>query len=812
MQDKQHPSLRLRLANRILGSHTKDFIQALSPLDGWQLDASGRLHNYTTKPDQLGANVGWCYAANTAIADPTAAVKLTLFKTTKGKREQIEQHEILDLMNRPNLAHTGKQLRQLHFTYMNFVGESYIYMLKGTDSFIPARGRLPDALNIFPSHRVEMHLGETFTKSTVKMGEDTYPLMSFIRDINPDPANPYYGRSVIAAAAAAIDTENQMKEWNRRFFANNARPSLIFKTNEPMEEEAYERWKQQFVDENTGTENAYKPLLIEGGDATTLVNQTDLDFINSRKFSRDELLAMWRLSPGMLGMVENVNRANLQAGFYINAIINVVPRISQFVEQLNASLVQVYDPTYELDFENPVPEDVAAKLKEISAANGGWITIDEAREAYGLDPLPDEMGNHIVFVAGKTPVTLDAIVAGEKAAAEKPQNPEDPADDNGDSETDQDPGDDDPEDQKHFKEMVITCDCCGGMGKHAGRVCTRCDGDGDLFLSMNSQPIPCPARSDHPEYEASKVLEWPQPTPAQVVNVPLQAIVAKANGTVEKSSADKAQAALEERQARGDAKIQLYNDNGDLYVQQMLTTLRAQFEDQRSTILANASTSSIQVAEGSKMTKKEKQAYLAALLAWGDSSDVMKKALAPIIYALEVETAKLATAEINLAPSAFDPTTAPVLDYAQTRAQKIADDTNAESERQLRASLGQGIDNNEDDNQLQARIEEVFGAALTKRAFNTSQYEVTRAQGFADTEAWRQAGTVSGSQWVVQSSNPCVFCLSLDGVIVSLDSNFYSLGDVITADGKTMNISYESIPYPPVHNRCQCARLPVMIS
>jgi HK97 family phage portal protein len=810
MQDKQHPSLRLRLANRILGSHTKDFIQALSPLDGWQLDASGRLHNYTTKPDQLGANVGWCYAANTAIADPTAAVKLTLFKTTKGKREQIEQHEILDLMNRPNLAHTGKQLRQLHFTYMNFVGESYIYMLKGTDSFIPARGRLPDALNIFPSHRVEMHLGETFTKSTVKMGEDTYPLMSFIRDINPDPANPYYGRSVIAAAAAAIDTENQMKEWNRRFFANNARPSLIFKTNEPMENEAYERWKQQFVDESTGTENAYKPLLIEGGDATSLVNQTDLDFINSRKFSRDELLAMWRLSPGMLGMVENVNRANLQAGFYINAIINVVPRISQFVEQLNASLVQVYDPTYELDFENPVPEDVAAKLKEISAANGGWITTNEARAAYGLDPLPGGMGNHIVFIAGKTPVTLDAIVAGEKAAAEKPQNPEDPGNDNGDDPTDESPGDDDPQDKKHFKEMVITCDCCGGTGKHAGRVCTRCDGDGDLFLSMNGQPIPCPARSDHPDYHDQKglyVISDGGATP----DTGLKALQAAKADYIERSAADEAQAASEERQARGDAKIQLYNGQAALYVQQMLTALRGQFEEQRQTILGNASTSSLKAYKSRSATQKQKRDYLAALLAWSASSDAMRKVLQPIIFTLLVETGKQATGEVNLDPSMFNSTALPVLNYSQQRAQKIAEDVNAETEKQLRATLGQGMDNDESDDQLRARIETVMGAALTYRADRIATTEVTRAQGFADVTAWQQAGTVTGKAWYTTSGNPCVFCQSMDGVIVSLDSDFYSLGDVMNVGGKTLAINYENIAYPPIHPRCACIIQPISL-
>ena len=72
---------------------------------------------------------------------------------------------------------------------------------------------------------------------------------------------------------------------------------------------------------------------------------------------------MWRVSPGMLGQLENANRSNLDAAFLINAMVNVKPRIRQFVKQLNATLVKVYDPTLELGFEDPVPEDAEAKLK-----------------------------------------------------------------------------------------------------------------------------------------------------------------------------------------------------------------------------------------------------------------------------------------------------------------------------------------------------------------------------------------------------------------------------------------------------------------
>lgn len=442
----QKNNLRQRLAGFIAGTN-KDFIPSLNPISGVNMPGSmfgGRLNSYSSKVDQIQALTGWVFAANSAIADPTAAVELKLYRKLKdGDREEITDHEILDLIDRPNMVHTGEQLRQLHFTYMNIVGESYIYMrdVKGGD-FVPALGKLPAALDIFPAHLVQFNLGRTYTTSVVKYNNHEYPSASFIRDLNPNPMNPYMGRSIVSAAASIIDTDEQMKAWNQNLFANNARPSLIFSSNTEMSDESYDRWKKQFVDDHTGTGNAYKPLLIEGGDAKPyMMSQTDLDFLASRKFSRDEILAMFRVQPGLIGSIENVNRSNLEAGFYVNAVINVVPRIRQFVNQLNATLVSVYNPDLELDYVSPVPEDVEAKLAAASAGVNKWWTIDEVRDMYGEEPLPDGLGEHIIIQGKGGAQTLDTILAGEPVTpAANVQNPEDP-DGDGDDDLTEAPSD-----------------------------------------------------------------------------------------------------------------------------------------------------------------------------------------------------------------------------------------------------------------------------------------------------------------------------------------------------------------------------------
>jgi hypothetical protein len=213
-----------------------------------------------------------------------------------------------------------------------------------------------------------------------------------------------------------------------------------------------------------------------------------------------------------------------------------------------------------------------------------------------------------------------------------------------------------------------------------------------------------------------------------------------------------------------------------------------------------------------RITKRDKRDYLAALLAWSAYNDAMRLAIAPIIYALIVETGKTATGDLSLDPSMFNPTTPDVMNYYQQRAQKIAEDVNAETEKQLRATISEAIDNDETDIELQARIETVMGAALTYRADRIARTEVTRAQGFADVGAWRQSGVVSGKEWyAILDERSCSFCLSLDGIIVSLNSDFLSLGDVLTVDGKSLNISYDDVGTPPAHSQCRCRILPISV-
>jgi hypothetical protein len=87
--------------------------------------------------------------------------------------------------------------------------------------------------------------------------------------------------------------------------------------------------------------------------------------------------------------------------------------------------------------------------------------------------------------------------------------------------------------------------------------------------------------------------------------------------------------------------------------------------------------------------------------------------------------------------------------------------------------------------------------------------EVARAQGFADIEAWKQSGAVSGKEWfTAEDEHVCPFCDAMDHVVVGLDENFWDQGDALEVDGKVLDFGYDDVASCPLHPNCRCTLLP----
>lgn len=678
-------------------------------------------NEYRDKNAQLKANTGWVYLASETIAERCASVQLRLYRQMKnGDQEEVFDHEILDLLNNPTMTMTAKQLWSLYYQYMNLTGEGYLLKLGRDGKPMDNEKKLPSALMLLPSNKCEFIVGDTWDKSIVRFGGVEYPITAIIRDINPDPENMYHGMSIVRKASLTIDTDYEMKRWNNKLFKNGARPGVAITVPTEMSDESYRRLKQSFDENYVGSENAFNRIILENGAKVEpfMMSQQDLDFLESKRFTRDEILAMFKVSPSNIGIVEDVNRANAEAQKAEFAERCIVPRLEQLCDMLNQRLIYpIYGNEFIIGFESPVPDDQETKLKVAQAGVNKWFTIDEVREMYGYDELPEGAGAQLYVPINEVPISemMDENV-------NEPEPTSSPQDDEPEDETPEDTPDESAEGKELPKDI---------------------------------------------ENEIDKKIEI------------------------------------------GNAKVKAYTAKALAYERLVRRKARKMFNAQKQDTLEWLKQ---HAKADNKYTKKD---WSDDILDWeaytNDFRDDLKQIFKMIIAEIGMDAFNALIAD-----GGFDPYTEAIKNFVDSETYRASLEINTESQKQIKATLAQGMRNGETVQQLTARVLEVFGNASSSRAFTIAQTECALVMNKADEEAWEQTGVVEAKEWfTAEDEQVCGFCSDMNGKVIALSDNFYEKGDQIGfLDSKGnehfMKLDYRDIGEPPIHPNCRCVLLPVL--
>ena len=372
--------------------------------------------------DYLKSAVGWVYACVDSIANDVAVIDIKLMKTTtKGEVEEVLEDPIIDLLARANNNTTKFDLFYLTQQYLDLTGEAPWFLeFKGgkpTNIFLLR----PDRLTVLPPKKEGEIIGG-YTYKVYKEGVKEIHLepqeVIFLK--YPDPVKPFRGKGTLEAAVVTVDTDDSAEKFNLQFFNNSATPDSVLSTDKKLSKEVVRKLKRELEQKHTGYENAHKTLVLEGGLEwkPMALSQREMDFIETMKFTRDKIMAIFRVPKTVLGITEDVNRANAEASDYVFAKRTIKPKMIKLVEMLNEFLVPLFDDSGKvyLDFEDPVPENKELKLKvSTEGVTKGVLTINEARELLGYDAV--EGGDDVL--APSTPNVEPKIMANGKRNKKK---------------------------------------------------------------------------------------------------------------------------------------------------------------------------------------------------------------------------------------------------------------------------------------------------------------------------------------------------------------------------------------------------------
>jgi len=330
---------------------------------------------------------GWVYASIKAVAKEIAVTKFKLYELDNdGNRTEVFNHELLDILHAPNRVQTGYELLYKITAHLELVGNAYVYLDGVKDETSkPTMLRLLDPKNVKP---VKAPFPDFISHYEYRLDQKVYTFQPYeILHIKyPDPNDDIEGIGTIQSIAQWVDADNYATEFNRRYFLNGARIGGYLTSETALSSEQLDYLKKSFEAIYSGVENAYRVAALPKGTAFVegQASQKDMDFVEGQRMSRDKIMAGSQIPKTVLGITEDVNRANAEASNYVFALRTVKPLVELISTFLNEFLVPRYGENLELGYENPVPEDRKLRIEEMQAATGGQqvMTVNEAREDY----------------------------------------------------------------------------------------------------------------------------------------------------------------------------------------------------------------------------------------------------------------------------------------------------------------------------------------------------------------------------------------------------------------------------------------------
>lgn len=343
---------------------------------------------------------GIVFACVDAIATSIANIEPKVYLDDKdGNPDEIHNDPIINPLKRANKWQSGSMLLYRVAAHIETHGISYLWVEKSLggeplNMYALNPSKVKVQYNQSSSDPDDYVRGFVFTNPNgVKIPLELDEVIPVVRP-HPYSDNPLQGISTLEMARLEIEADLNAQEYNSSFFVRGAKPSGILTTEESLSDEAFDRLKKQWSDQNEGRDSWRKTLLLEQGLSyqQVAITQRDMDFIQQRKLSRDDIMGIFRVPKSIMAISDDVNRANAETGEYVFSKYTILPKLQMIFEQLNAIYVPMFKNSQNkfLDYDNPVPDDVKLLAETREKALYKWKTVNEIRAEDGLDGIGPE--------------------------------------------------------------------------------------------------------------------------------------------------------------------------------------------------------------------------------------------------------------------------------------------------------------------------------------------------------------------------------------------------------------------------------------
>jgi HK97 family phage portal protein len=209
------------------------------------------------------------------------------------------------------------------------------------------------------------------------------------------PLDDHYGLGCLGAAAGAIAVHNAAAKWNKALLDNAARPSgaLVYEPGDgaALSGEQYERLRAEMEAQFSGTHNAGRPMLLEGGLKWQAMSLTpaDMDFVGLKAAASREIALAFGVPPLLLGLPSDATYANYREANRALWRQTVLPMADRILRALSDGLAAWWPGLrlqVDIDQIGALSSERERLWRQVNAAD--FLTEAEKREMLGFTPRP----------------------------------------------------------------------------------------------------------------------------------------------------------------------------------------------------------------------------------------------------------------------------------------------------------------------------------------------------------------------------------------------------------------------------------------
>jgi HK97 family phage portal protein len=406
------------ILSRSLGIHAlsmEDPSQPLLPMSAlFESLGLGRSDAGVMVNEKQAMRVSTAFGCVTIISEDLSRLSLDIYQRIGDSVRISTEHRLYGMLHdRPNPNMSSMVWRGAQLASMCAYGNAYSWIKR--DKAARPIGLYPLASDKTAPVWVngELMYATTQTPNGRAVAIDPWNILHF-RGMSLDGI---LGLSPIQTCKNVFGLSLAAEKFGAQFFGNGARASGVLSHPGSLETEAYENLKKSVREWATG-EAALRPIILEEGMKWEQITipPDDAQFLETRKFQRSEVAALYRVPLHLLQELERSTNNNIEHQSLDYVRFCLAPKAVNVEQEINYKLLS--GPyTCEHNFRDLERGDFKSQADGLLALrSGGVYSTNDVLRALRQNPISAEEGGDVRIVQGAN-IPLSSLVAMEDQPA-----------------------------------------------------------------------------------------------------------------------------------------------------------------------------------------------------------------------------------------------------------------------------------------------------------------------------------------------------------------------------------------------------------